>query len=91
MSWTEFGCRSELQQELETFNHHYPVLRGGCAAVWAGSNARVTAEINKLKAMARRGRHRTELTALMEVITDNATVAVTMKPEKPMNKVRQTL
>jgi hypothetical protein len=51
----------------------------------------VTAEINKLKAMARRGRHRTELTAFMEVITDNATVAVTMKPEKPMTKVRQTL
>ncbi|EIE19554.1 hypothetical protein COCSUDRAFT_67698 [Coccomyxa subellipsoidea C-169] len=49
----------------------------------SGSNARVTAEINKLKAMARRGLHRTELTALMEIITDTATVAVATKPDKP--------
>lgn len=48
----------------------------------------MAAEIDKLKAMARRKQDRAQLSALMDAITDRATVAVAVKPDKPEAKVR---
>ena len=57
----------------------------------AGYGGRVVAEMDKLRTMVRKTEDRQQLGELMALVTEKATVAVAVKPEKTESKVTALL